>query len=140
MTVHTEKTRIDRDLSLLAIDAAEELERMRKGIKTDFKSTTVLASILQESFSNVSDSNANYRLDRASVFLSAISTTSGSTITKKTISEIAKEAIDIASRLNSGSTRSEESELEKLISFCVALSDSAALYREEVEDLIKHFA
>lgn len=141
MTVQTEKTTINRDLSLLAIDAAEELERMRKGLATDSKSIDTLASILQESFSqNIDDTSSNYRLDYASIFSSAISISSDSTVTKKTISQIAEEAITIAYRLNPESIKCEDAELRKLISFCVALSDSAALYKKEVDDLKKHFA
>ena len=129
------------DLSLLAIEAAEELERFRQNLQTEFYSVNMLAKLLKESFSQkVNETSVGFRLDHASVFSNAIENSFDPNIKKKTISEVASEAIQIASLLNSNTFNSKEDELRKLISFCVALSDSAALYKEEIEELRKNFA
>jgi hypothetical protein len=140
MTVQ-EGNQSQHDLSLLAIEAAEELERFRKKLTTDFKAVNALSLILRESFSkHVDQSDLDFRLDHASVFSKAISNSFGSTIKKRSISELANEAIEVASRLNFDSINSKDEELKLLVSFCVALSDSAALYKEELDELNKSFA
>ena len=128
------------DISLLAIEAAEELARSQKNIPTDFKSVKILASILQESFSDNLKESGAYRLDHASVVSDAMSNSLDAAFGQKTIAEIANEAIKIADQLNPDNISSKDEEIQKLVAFCVALSDSAALYREEVDDLKKHFA
>lgn len=141
MTIQIDRGSDKQDLSMLAIEAAEELERWRRKLPTDFRSVNILSSLLQKSFSQkVDEPGFNPRLDHASVFSNAITNSFGSTVTKKTISEVATEAVKIASILNSENMSSKEDELEKLKSFCVALSDSAALYKEELEELKKHLA
>jgi hypothetical protein len=138
----TESTTQNRqDLGLLAINAAEELERLRKKLSTDLKSVNTLSNLLQDSFSKKIDSSGfNLRLDHALMFSNAVSNSLDSTLSEKTISEIADEAIEIASRLSQEAANQKEDDLQQLISFCVALSDSAALYKEEMEELRKRFA
>lgn len=141
MTAQIIKNPIKRDLSLLAIEAAEELERSRRKFDTDFKSAKELSSILEESLpQEVVESGGNIRLDYASVFSSAISNSFHSTVTIKTISDLTKEASRIVALLKSEDIDSIEDDVQELISFCVALSDSAALYKEELEELKKHIA
>lgn len=141
MTIQIDNNYERVDLSLLALEAAEELERYRHRLPTNFKSVNALSMLLEESFGRkVDDSPLNFRLDHASVFTSAIQNSLGSSVKKKSISEIANEAVKIASRLNSNTINSKDEELKNLVSFCIALSDSAALYKEELEELKKHFA
>lgn len=121
---------IKQDLSVLAIQAAEELTRYKKGFDTEFQSFRQLISIL-ESSEKINDDNSNYRLDHDSVITSAISIS----LPHKTKSDIINEALKIG--LNKSTS---EANLDSLISFLVALSDSAALYNEELEELRKHFA
>ena len=141
MNLDTKKVLSKLDLSLLAIEAAEELERFRKGMTTDFSSVNELSSVLQGSITRISSSEYQARLDSVAVFSSAIKNSYGFKENKqKTISEISKEAIAIASKLTPEQAKSADTDLEALIVFCVALSDSALLYNEEVEESKKYFA
>ena len=77
------------DLSTLAIMAAEELERLRLGMPTEFNSVKNLAKLINNSFSlKPKGSDSLHRLDHVSVFSRAISKGGNS----KTISELVKEA------------------------------------------------
>lgn len=134
---------ITQDISLLAINAAEELERFRRKMETDFNSAKELAKLLTNSFSKkVEESGGAYRLDHASVFSRAISNSVEPEGANKSLAELMDEAGKIATLLHSNTdgVKSKEEELKKLISFCVALSDSAALYWEEMEELKRHVA
>ena len=129
------------DLSMLAIKAADELERVRLGMQTEFNSVGRLAEILKNSLSqNPIGSDHPLRLDYVSVFSRAISNSISQDVSSKTILELVKEAEKVVSKLNPDEITTEEKELTKLISFCVALSDSAALYKEEIDELKKQVA
>ena len=136
----TDEKKLERiDISLLAIEAAEELTRLNKGLNTDFKSMKTLAEIINSSFSENTGGHY-YRLDHASLVSSAILNSNQSTTSTKTLKEIANDAIKISNQLNSENISTEGENIQKLISFCVALSDSAALYKEELQEIQKHFA
>ena len=141
MTIQVNYVPTRVDLSSLAIEAAEELEKSKKNIKTEFKSVIALSKILKESFSEeIGESQFDYRLDHTFVFSKALNISGMASPHKKTISEIAQEARKIASLLDLNKNKSKEADLNRLISFCVALSDSASLYNEEIEELKKHIA
>ena len=141
MTIRFIDNPIQPDLSLLAIDAAEELERIRKKIPTVGESILELSKILNESFSEkVEEEGRLYRLDYASVISRAFSNSTVSTLKNKTIADLAVEAGKVASLLGSDEIKTKDDVLKKLISFCVALSDSAAFHQEELEELRKHIA
>lgn len=141
MTISLTNTREKIDISLLAIEAAEELERLKRNLDTDLESVKMLSDLLKHSFLIPNeDANLDYRLDHAAVFSNAYSNSSLNYPRKKSISEIIKEARRIASLLEPNEKRPKRGELDQLISFCVALSDSAAIYKEELEELKKRLA
>jgi hypothetical protein len=141
MKIQDENNLLNLDLSLLAIEAAEELERLRKKLPTTLRNVKALSSLLQKSFAkNAEGAPIDFRFDQVEVFSTAITNSIGVGAPKKRISDIANEAMEIAMLLNSNSINSRENDLNKLITFCVALSDSAALYKEELEELKKHIA
>lgn len=127
------------DLSLLAIEAAEELTRLKEKVPTELTSVNSLSAVLQSSLSEkITDTNSKFRLDHAFVFSSAMSISSGSTLSKS-LSDVAREALEIVAKLKP-TTLELERDLDSLISFCVALADSAMLYKEELDDSRKHIA
>jgi hypothetical protein len=139
MTVSTFNSQ-NIDLSLLAIQAANELERIKRNMKSDLQSVRLLSEFLNDFFSNKDTdrdkvNELNYRLDHALVLSNAYS---HPTPTKKSIDDIISEAYRLTNLLMKD--KHSKHELDNLISFCVALADSASLYNEELEDLKKHFA
>jgi hypothetical protein len=125
------------DISLLAIHAADELARKKEGLRTSLKSVRLLATLLQTSFS---EKVQDYRFDHLSVVDDALSNSLGIPQSGKTLSEIAADAYKIATQLNPDSFQERMDNLDKLISFCISLSKSAALYRSEQEELFNYLA
>lgn len=127
------ETPIRQDLSLLAMDTSEELERLRRDMPTDLQQVKNLSSFLKE----FASPDSYYRLDHASIFRSAMLNSFDKSVADKTTPELAQEVGKIAILLDSNAIKPKEDELQKLISFCVALSDSAALYKEWLGELKK---
>lgn len=128
------------DLSFLAINSAEELERFRKGLPTEFNAVSQLAAYLEGSLHDVTNHSLdNLMLDSATVLSVAMSTAYGD-IKKNSFGDIASEAGKIANNLKLEVFSKDANEIERLINFCIALSDSASMYDDEQEELKKRFA
>ena len=128
------KIKIDRkarpDLSLLAIEAAEEIERTRQNIQTNLKSTKELSGIIKES---------TWRLDYQTICSNAYFSTYAPKdfefpkdliLTERLLKLYMKTMIgklDAAPNL-------KDTELGKLASFCVNFSDHYTLYKEEFKE------
>lgn len=136
MTTQIQESPVLEDLSLIAIEAAEELERYKRGYDTDFTYLNLLSTLLQSSFNQKVDNSGatTYRLDHASVLSSTFYSINRP---KKTLAEIASGVNRIVKILVPGQG-TKDTNLDELISFCVALSDSAAIYNEELNELRKH--
>lgn len=124
------------DLAILSIQAAEELERKRLGLAAEMNSVDLLYRLLTTSFKEQEE--GTYPLDYAMVFSSALTNIGELDIASKPIPELAKDALEMAQLLNP--VKIKQTDLPKLVSFCVALSDSAALYKRELEEMRKNIA
>lgn len=113
------------DLPLLAINAADELERLRLKKKTNLKSTKELSILIKESFQK----KLNYHL----VFSNAYFSTYYKEISPspKKNSRYIKE---ISKKLESPSNL-ENKELKDLVDFCANLSDYSSLHQDYLESL-----
>lgn len=109
------------NLPLLAIESAEDLARLKKNIKTDLKHAKELSELLEKN---------SWRLDYSIIFTEAYFNAYNKNISSENPKKYYEE---IYKKLNSPSKLGKK--LEGLINFCVKLSDSAALYKEEIERL-----
>jgi hypothetical protein len=117
---------MEYDLPLLSIEAAEEIQKKVKGVKTDFKSTKELSYLLKENFSN--------RLDCSVIFSNAYRSAYENEMSGS-LNQNSKNYMEkISEKLNNLDSLKEE-ELEKLVKFCTDLSDFAQLHKDELESL-----
>ena len=130
-----------RDLSLLAIEAAEELERIRKDLPTSSNAIKSLSEILEKVFSKEKiKTEDDLRYDNAAIFSRAVTNSIDPMFASQNVNDMVKEANRISNLLYKETSNSDKDELSKMISFCVALSDSAALYLQELDELRKRVA
>lgn len=106
-----------RNLPVIAIRAAQEIARMRIHIDIDFSNTREIVSFLQEF------------LERKTIFLQ-----DKQILERALLNSFGKEASEDVER-SIREILTETKPLTELISFCVALSDSAGSYGEEIERL-----
>jgi hypothetical protein len=114
-----------RDLSLLSIDAAEELQRLRLKKDTSFENTKQLSVLIKEDFAN--------RLDYSEIFKQTYYSTYSSEIPASLNRRIFY-MLRVSNQLDSPSNIKDR-ELEKLVNFCVNLSDYSAIHEEEIRIL-----
>lgn len=118
----TNKFHYKKDLSLISIEAAEELERLKLGDKTNLNSSKELSTLFKEEM---------WKFDYQEIFSNAILNFSAGKNYLKTSEEIKSyieffyNAIENAKILNIKS-------LDDISRFCINLSDSAALYKERI--------
>lgn len=113
------------NLSLLSIETAEELQRFSLKKNTDLKNATELSKLIKEDFSK--------RLDYSLLFSNAYFATYSNKIEISKIRDYTKE---ISNNLINP-LKLNDRELEKLVSFCVNLSDYSELHEEEIRELRK---
>ena len=113
---------------MLTIEAAEELQRLNKNINTNLKFAKELSELLQEEFT--------WRLDYSLIFSKAYFQTY-STESQLSI-ENSKQYLETISKNLEYPSALEHGELEKLIDFCVKLSDYAAIQEQEIRKLRSH--
>jgi len=132
----TNKAKID--LPNLAIEVVEELERTRKGMRTDLKSTKGLSELIKNHADSIKK-DPHTRLDYSLIFSDAYYSTYSVRISKPTGKNLIQYIEPISEKLDSPSDLKDE-EIKKLIEFCTAISDYAALHKEEVDNLKRpHF-
>ena len=140
MTIQIENSPIKKDLGLIAIEAAEDIERFRQGLPTKFKSLNYLSSILKDTFDwEIVDAEQSYRLDYVSLLSSTFSNLSHPTYVDHSMSDIVKQARTVASQLTPNYIKKNKNKINDLISFCVALSECAAIYKEELKEMNSEF-
>ena len=118
-------TSIHRSLSMLSINVAEELTRLNKNLPTNLYRSRELSRLMKEKFNN--------RSDYKSIFKDAYHMTFRQDISK--ISDKKNYIDPIYKQLHSPFQISKK-RLEKLIDFCVNLSNYFCLYDQEL-DLLK---
>ena len=104
------------ELPLLAIGAAEELERLRRNKSTNLNQTKKLSSIIKKDFT--------WRLDYSVIFSNAYFSTYNEKIPKLEEKNSTNYINDISNKLIDPSNLKEK-ELGELRDFCVNLSDHA---------------
>lgn len=112
------------NLPLLTIEAAEELQRLKKHKETGLEKTKELSALIKEKF--------NKRLDYSLIFRDAYSSTYLKHI-PSLFNINSKKYIELISNKLEFSPDLESKELDGLIKFCVKLSDYASMYKERIE-------
>jgi hypothetical protein len=113
-------------LPLLAIESAEELQRLRLKKMTNLENTKELASLIKKDFV--------WRWDYSHIFSEAYFATHSKKISLLP-SEKSKECmIEISNKLESPSVL-EYKELGELVNLCVNISDYSAMYEDEMRNL-----
>lgn len=138
---HNKPLRIfDFDLPMLAVEAAIELDMIIEGNKAEPKSLNKLAQLLSNSWVDLSETDKKSNLDPATI--SALDQAmqeaefSGRRIS---VDDLTTRAIQLAEQLRDTSkNKTENGDLQKLHRFCLALSDLAASYRQQVFDEEPH--
>lgn len=121
------------DLPMLSINAAEELKRLELKKVTNLKSAKELSNLLKEEISKLAKKDSSHRLDYLTIFSGAYSLTY-SPDNLKLIEENPKQYMEtIVKKLESPSNLENE-ELEKLLDFCVKLSDYSAAYKKAIDE------
>ncbi len=110
------------DLSLLSIEAAEEIERIRKNISTNLKSTKELSKLIKKDFT--------WRLDYGVRFSEAYYGAYSVNLSELTTKELKPYIETIVKKLDSISNLESE-ELGELVGFCANLCTSFSLYEQE---------
>ncbi len=116
------------ELPLLAIEAAEEIEKVKKNIKTNLKSSIKLSSLIKRDFT--------WRLDYSVMFSNAYFSTYNKEISKSPDESQTQYIKEISNKLDNTPTL-EQSELKDLVSFCTNLSDHSQLYMEDIQELME---
>jgi hypothetical protein len=116
--------KMNLSLPLLAIESAEELQRLKLKKMTNLENTKELSSLIKKDFV--------WRWDYSQIFSEAYFATHSKKISLLPSEKSKKCMIEIANKLKSPSNLKYE-ELGKLVNFCVNLSDYSAMY---VEDMI----
>jgi len=109
-------------LPLLSIEAAEELQRFSLKKNTNLKHTKELSDLIKKSA---------WRWDYIEIFSKAYSSAYSIDISKLNFKNSKPYMMDTAEKLESPLDLREE-EIEKLIRFCVNLSDYSALHEEDI--------
>lgn len=123
----------DPHLSFVASQAAIELDNLVLGISTKLDAVKQLAARLKNSTEAVTGSTAKRNLmdpQAIRVFSQAYEETQGESVT--TIDELATKAWNIAGDLNDAKADPTNQNLEKLRSFCVALSRISSAHRKAI--------
>ena len=117
---------MDVDLPFLSIDSADEPQRLKLNKSTDLKYTKELSELIKKDFT--------WRYDYSGIFSDAYYFTYSKEISRLPDENSKPYMIEISQKLDiSFSLKNEE--LEKLVNFCVTLSNYSAIYREEIEGL-----
>jgi len=114
------------DLSLLAINAAEELQRLRLKKDTDLRYAKELSELIKKDFI--------WRHDYSKIFSEAYHLTYSKEISQLPNENSKPQMAKISKKLEFPSN-SENKELERLVDFCVKLSDYSAAHEEEIRKL-----
>ena len=118
-------TKRREDLPLLAIESAEELQRLKLKKITDLKYTGELFQLIKKDFPT--------RLDYSTIFSNAYFATYSSEI-PSTLGERIPYIEEIYKKLESPSSLKNK-DLSRLINFCANLSDYSAMYEEDINNL-----
>jgi len=125
----TNKAKID--LPNLAIEVVEELSRLNLKKESNLKHTKELSELIKKDFT--------WRSDYSSIFSEAYLSAYSQIISKLPNENSKPYMMDIVKKLDMPSDLKDE-EIKKLIEFCTAISDYAALHKEEVDNLKRpHF-
>ena len=114
------------NLSLLSIQAAEELQTFSLKKENDLTSAKKLSKLIKKEF----QTSFNY----SSIFSGSYLVTYNKKISVLPDKNSKKYMIEISSKLESPSNLNER-ELEQLVVFCVNLSDYSALHEEEMKNI-----
>jgi hypothetical protein len=113
------------------MDAANELDEVAHGRLAHSASAQRLASLLSESFRATDP--VEIKSGTVAVFCQAIeSLPGGPTLTN--YPELIAKALEYAKELDSAQASGENSSLESMKNFCLALARASASYRRPVED------
>lgn len=124
---------LDPHLSLIASQAAIELDNLRLGTATDFEAVTKLASRLKDSMGEIPGSGRTKGLmDPQAIHILSQAYTEAEGETIKTVDELAHKALLLADGLGDAKESSAKDQIEKLRDFCIALSRIASSYRKSV--------
>ena len=112
------------ELSSLAIEAAEELQIFSLKKNNDLKNAKELAKLIK----------VNQRMDYSAIFSQAYLSTYQIDLSKLNDKDSRQYLQTITEKLKSPSNL-EDGELEKLINFCVNLSDYSAIHEEDIREM-----
>ncbi len=118
------------DLGDLAIDTAEELERLRKGMKTGLTSAKRGSKLIKENL--IKDSIWDTRLDYFTIFSNAYFQKYSIDISKLDYKESIQHIQNISKKLDSASELKNE-ELKEIVGFFCGLSVADSLYKEKLQ-------
>jgi hypothetical protein len=114
------------NLYLLSIEAAEEIQRLRLKKDGSLKYTNELSELIKKDF--------NKRLDCSVLFSEAYFGAYSKRISVLPNDNSIQHMIKISNKLGSVLSLKDE-DLEKLVDFCVNLSDYSALYEKEIVNI-----
>ena len=114
------------DLSILSIQAAEDLGRITKNLESELNSAKELSRIIKEEFPR----NFSYSL----IFSDAHFSTYKEKLPPISNKNYKKYFKEISNKLESP-YELDKDELQKLVNFCVNLSDYSAMHEEEMRNL-----
>jgi hypothetical protein len=127
---------MDPDLSFLAAKAAVELDNLAAGRPTKIVAARTLAERIHGSLGQ-SDGTAGPRSLMDPATLTVVSEAVSQTLPDpvRTMDDLVREATSLASDLTEENPSEESAVIERVRTFCVALSRCAAAYRESVFSL-----
>src|SRR5947207_11033819 len=125
------------EIPLLAIQAADELDELVHGRVASLEAVKALSEILKNSFRLNADSDSRKSFidsGNVAVFSRAIEDWEPENRIA-TVSELVNRAMEIVQNLERSESAHDNTFLEKMRDFCVALSTAAASYRQSIYDL-----
>lgn len=131
---------LDPSLSLLASQAAIELDIVIRGEEVSLESTKRLAQLLSQSFERLTDTPSRPSLvdpTTASLMTRVFEASRWSTKVR-TVDDLINEALRVASVLHSTGTLDQTMSLQEIRAFCAALSECAASYVESIHERPTH--
>ena len=126
---------LDPDLSLLASQAALELDNLLLGQTVEPIAVRQLGKALKNSFTGVGSTPRKSLVDPGAVAVIGRALNASDVVkSASTVDELDNKAWEVAAQMDQIGDHGDSKDLKKVRDFCVALSDYAASYRQALSD------
>lgn len=126
----------DANIPLLAIQAANELDELVQGRKTEFQAVKRLAEVMKQSFPIESPSGGTAFVDSGTVaVLSQAMDELPDGPRASTMSELVDYALRVVKDLETFESASPTENLKAMRDFCIALASAASAYQQSIFEM-----